>query len=57
MDSLGPMESDRLQMARQWLQANQPDRALDTVNRALNEALKTTDASRQARAWFEVGWV
>lgn len=57
MDPLGPLESDRLQMARQWLQANQPDRALDTVNRALNEALKSADATRQARAWFEVGWV
>ncbi len=57
MDPLGQLESDRLQMARQWLQANQPDRALDTVRRALTEALETTDQARQARAWFEVGWV
>ena len=57
MDPLGQLESDRLQMARQWLQANQPDRALDTVNRALNEAMQTSDTIRQARAWFEVGWV
>ena len=56
-DPQGQLESDRLQMARQWLQANQPDRALDTVNRALNEALETTDPAQQGRAWFEVGWV
>lgn len=57
MDPLGPIESDRLQMARQWLQANQPDRALDTVRRALNSAMETGDPVRQARGWFEVGWV
>ncbi|RLS39179.1 MAG: hypothetical protein DWH82_06430, partial [Planctomycetota bacterium] len=50
-------ETDRLQMARQWLMAGQADKAIDTVQAALQAAEAEGHLPRLAQAWLEVGWV
>lgn len=47
--------SDSLSMARQWLMAGQPDRALASVRRRLDEAVTLRRGERSAR--FELAWV
>ncbi|MFM7112070.1 MAG: hypothetical protein ACKO26_13070, partial [Planctomycetota bacterium] len=47
--------SDSLSMARQWLMAGQPDRALASVRRRLDDAVTLRRGERSAR--FELAWV
>lgn len=48
-------DSNTLSMARQWLLAGQPERALATAQRGLAEA--TTAGRGVEQAWFDLAWV
>lgn len=48
-------DSNTLTMARQWLLAGQPERALSTAKRALSDATSVGCGAEQA--WFDLAWV